>query len=132
VEIDAGDTFAYDTKGQEDKFDREMQAARRLFGMLPKEQGEELLRLWLEFEERVTSEARFAASLDRLQPLIHNHLNRGDTWRKYGITSERVLNRNRTIADGSETLWAYAQELIRRSVEEGFLEKEDRRSESKM
>lgn len=123
VEIDAGDTFAYDTKGQMDKYEREIQAAKRLFGLLPEEQGNELMELWIEFENKESDEAKFAASLDRLQPLIHNHLNQGDTWRKYNITSDQVLNRNREIANGSESLWEYAEHIINKSVEEGILSK---------
>ncbi|KAJ3198555.1 hypothetical protein HK101_000070 [Irineochytrium annulatum] len=107
VEIDAGDTFAYDTVGNTDKYDRELKAAHRLF----------------EFEAKQTSEAQFASSLDRLQPIIHNHQNEGDTWQKYNITSEQVLNRNREIANGSETLWEYAQQLIQKSVDQGILTK---------
>ncbi|MCP1425535.1 putative hydrolase of HD superfamily [Paenibacillus xylanexedens] len=123
VEIDAGDTFAYDTVGHTDKYDRELKAAHRLFGILPKEQAEELLYLWLEFEAKQTPEAQFASSLDRLQPLIHNHQNEGDTWQKYNITSDQVLNRNREIANGSETLWEYAQQIIQKSVDQGILTK---------
>ncbi|WP_440117813.1 HD domain-containing protein [Paenibacillus sp. QZ-Y1] len=123
VEIDAGDTFAYDTAGNTDKYDREIKAAHRLFGILPEIQAEELLNLWLEFEAKETSEAQFAASLDRLQPLIHNHQNEGDTWQKFNITSDQVLNRNREIVNGSETLWEYAQQLIHDSVERGILTK---------
>lgn len=121
VEIDAGDTFAYDEQGHVDKYDREVAAAKRLFGLLPEEQGTELMELWLEFENKETSEARFAASLDRLQPLIHNYLNQGDTWKKYNITSEQVINRNKEIANGSEPLWEYAQQIIRKSVDQGIL-----------
>ncbi|MFS0870299.1 HD domain-containing protein [Paenibacillus xylanilyticus] len=123
VEIDAGDTFAYDTVGYEDKYDREIKAAHRLFGMLPEAQAEELLNLWLEFEAKETDEAQFASSLDRLQPLIHNYQNEGDTWQKYNITSEQVLNRNREIATASDTLWTYAQQLIQHSVDQGILTK---------
>lgn len=123
VEIDAGDTFAYDTVGHTDKYDRELKAAHRLFGMLPVAQAEELLHLWLEFEAKETNEAQFASSLDRLQPLIHNYQNEGDTWQKYNITSDQVLNRNREIANGSETLWAYTQQLIQNSVDKGILTK---------
>lgn len=123
VEIDAGDTFAYDTDGQVDKFDRETKAAKRLFGMLPAEQEEEFTQLWLEFENKETEEAKFAASLDRLQPLVHNSLNQGDTWQKYGITSEQVINRNKEINYGSEKLWEYAQTIIKSSVEQGILTK---------
>ncbi|QHW31674.1 HD domain-containing protein [Paenibacillus rhizovicinus] len=123
VEIDAGDTFAYDTKGHEDKQERETRAAKRIFGLLPEEQERELFGLWLEFEAKETAEARFASSLDRLQPLIHNHHNEGDSWQRYKITEEMVRNRNREIAKGSEGLWSYAQEIIGRSVEKGFLRK---------
>ena len=123
VEIDAGDTFAYDTKGHDDKFEREIKAANRIFGMLPQDQRQQLMELWLEFEKKETAEAKFAASLDRLQPLIHNHLNEGDTWRKYNITSEQVYNRNKEIAGGSEKLWEVAQFIIDKSVEQGILTK---------
>ncbi|WP_426334348.1 HD domain-containing protein [Paenibacillus silvae] len=121
VEIDAGDTFAYDTQGNTDKYERELKAAHRLFGMLPEQQAEELLNLWIEFERKETQEARFASSLDRLQPIIHNHQNEGDTWQKYNITSEQVLNRNAEIANGSETLWTYAQQLVQHSIDQGIL-----------
>ncbi|RAP73511.1 HD domain-containing protein [Paenibacillus montanisoli] len=121
VEIDAGDTFAYDTKGHEDKLEREMKAAKRIFGLLPQEQEAELMGLWLEFEQKESAEAKFAGSLDRLQPMVINHLNNGDTWQKYGITSGQVLNRNREIANGSEKLWDYAQLVVRNSVEQGIL-----------
>ncbi|MCR8656643.1 HD domain-containing protein [Paenibacillus endoradicis] len=121
VEIDAGDTFAYDSIGQVDKYDREVQAAKRLFGMLPAEQAKELMDLWIEFENKETEEAKFASSLDRLQPLIHNHNNNGDTWQKYNITSEQVFKRNKEIANGSNELWEYAQSIINNSVEQGIL-----------
>jgi len=123
VEIDAGDTFAYDTNGQGDKYERELLAAERIFGMLPEEQGAELMELWEEFENKETKEAQFAASLDRLQPLIHNYLNEGDTWQKFNITSEKVLARNKEIANGSDALWEYAQQIIHQSVEQGILSK---------
>lgn len=121
VEIDAGDTFAYDTNGQSDKFEREIQAAKRLFGLLPSELEQQFLELWLEFEKKETNEAKFAASLDRLQPLIHNHLNQGDTWKKYNISKGQVMNRNKEIAEGSKALWDYAQLIIESSVQKGNL-----------
>ncbi|MBD8499249.1 HD domain-containing protein [Paenibacillus arenosi] len=123
VEIDAGDTFAYDSTGHLDKFDREQRAATRIFGLLPEHQGAELIDLWLEYDRKETNEAKFAASLDSLQPLIHNHLNQGETWKKNDITSDTVLDRNCKIAKGSERLWEYAQEMIEKSVEQGFLSK---------
>ncbi|MBY0202312.1 MULTISPECIES: HD domain-containing protein [Paenibacillus] len=121
VEIDAGDTFAYDTQGNTDKHERELKAANRLFGMLPEDQAEELLSLWMEFETKETPEARFASSMDRLQPIIHNHQNEGDTWQKYNITSDQVLNRNAEIANGSATLWKYTQQIVQDSVDQGIL-----------
>jgi len=123
VEIDAGDTFAYDTAGSVDKYDRELDAAKRIFGMLPAEQAKELMDLWLEYEARETKEAQFASALDRLQPLIHNHQNEGDTWQKYSITEQQVLKRNQEIAAGSTTLWEYAQSIIADSVDRGILSK---------
>lgn len=121
VEIDAGDTFAYDAHGMEDKLDREMRAAKRIFGMLPADQNEQFTQLWLEFEKRETAEAAFAASLDRLQPLLQNYLNQGDTWKKYNVTRDQVVQRNQAIAHGSVELWAYAQELIENAVKQGIL-----------
>ena len=123
VEIDAGDTFAYDTVGYQDKYERELRAANRIFGMLPQAQAEELMDLWQEYEERGTKEAKFASALDRLQPLIHNHHNQGDTWQKYGITQEQVLRRNEEISEGSSVLWEYAQSIIADAVERGYLSK---------
>lgn len=123
VEIDAGDTFAYDAKGHEDKQERELKAAERLFGMLPEPQGQQFKQLWLEFENKETDEAKFAASLDRLQPLIHNRKNDGDTWLTYNITSQQVLQRNKEIANGSDTLWQYAHSLIEKSIADGILPK---------
>lgn len=123
VEIDAGDTFAYDTVGYQDKYERELRAANRIFGMLPPAQAQELMDLWQEYEERDTKEAKFASALDRLQPLLHNHHNQGDTWQKYGITMDQVLRRNEEINEGSSALWEYAQTIIKESVERGYLSK---------
>ncbi|WP_028593072.1 HD domain-containing protein [Paenibacillus assamensis] len=122
VEIDAGDTFVYDTAANEDKHEREMQAAQRIFGLLPREQGEEIMNLWLEFERKESNEARFAASLDRLHPILHNYYNEGDTWRTYQITSEQILKRNSEIGDGSTTLWAYTQQLVHNSIARGYVQ----------
>jgi putative hydrolase of HD superfamily len=125
VEIDAGDTFAYDTIGREDKREREEKAAHRIFGILPEDQRNECLELWNEFEDRLTAESQYAAALDRLQPMIFNYHNEGETWKKNGITSDRVLAFNQHIADGSEALWKYAQELIEKAVEKGYLKKKN-------
>lgn len=122
VEIDAGDTFAYDEKGNETKRAREIEAADRLFGMLPDDQQQECLALWNEFEERKTDEAKFAATLDRLQPMMLNFQNKGYTWRKHGVTSDRVHERNKRIQDGSHKLWEYAKQIIAEAVENGYLD----------
>jgi putative hydrolase of HD superfamily len=121
VEIDAGDTFCYDEKANLDKADREQRAAARLFGMLPEDQGREIRELWEEFEECETPEARFAAALDRLQPLIHNTRTQGHTWIMGNVTSDKVFARCSKIKDASDTLWNYTTELIREAIESGLL-----------
>lgn len=122
VEVDAGDTFAYDAEGYGDKEERETRAAQRLFGLLPDDQRAELMDLWREFEARQTPEAKFASALDRLQPMIHNYLTEGHTWRQHGITARQVAERNREIAEGSPELWRFAERLIASAVEKGYLE----------
>ena len=121
VEIDAGDTYCYDAIGAFDQAERETQAADRIFGLLPAEQGLEFHKLWLEFEGRATPAARFAAALDRLMPLLHNYHTQGRSWREHGITQDQVLVRNHHIADGSQTLWQFAQDFIQQAVAQGFL-----------
>ena len=121
VEIDAGDTFVYDTAGNETKAVREQEAAQRIFGLLPTDQQSEVQALWQEFEERTTSEAKFAAALDRLMPLLHNFHTQGRSWQEHGIAQAQVLRLNRHIADGSETLWDYAEALINKATDKGFL-----------
>ncbi len=116
VEIDAGDTYIYDTQGNEGKAAREQDAARRIFGLLPPDQQGEIHALWDEFEARATPEARFAAALDRLMPLLHNIHTQGRSWREHGIHAGQVLARNSHIADGSQALWDYAQALINDAV----------------
>lgn len=121
VEIDAGDTYAYDAAGNETKAAREQQAADRLFGLLPEEQGAYLRRLWEEFEARSTPEARFAVALDRIQPLMLNYTKHGESWKTHDVCREQVAGRMQPIGEGSAVLGDYAAELIRRAVEEGLL-----------
>lgn len=123
VEIDAGDTFLYDEKGHSDKEERELKAAKRIFGLLPEAQQEEYFSLWLEFEEKQTAEAKFATSLDRLHPLLHNYYTEGQAWKKHGLTSDRVLAKNKQIENGSKELWKFAESLILDAIEKGYLEK---------
>lgn len=123
IEIYAGDTYLYDEQAGQDKAEREFRAAERIFGMLAEDQGRVFRTLWEEFEERITPEARFAALLDRLQPLIHNYVTKGVSWQEHGVTSVQVKTRWQTdgLRDVAPVLWDYAQKLIRDSVERGYL-----------
>ncbi len=123
VEIDAGDTFAYDTARMADQHEREARAADRIFGLLPAPQNAEYRALWDEFEARGTSESKFAAAVDRFQPMLLNCLTEGAAWKKHGITSDRVIARNKHIAEGSATLWAYAEKMITDAIAAGHLAK---------
>jgi len=123
VEIDAGDTFAYDDVGALDKAEREQAAADRIFALLPGDQAAEIRDLWEEFEARQTPEARYAAGLDRLQPLLHNYHTQGRTWREHNVTSDQVLARNRHMAEGAPRLWQFAEGMIRDAVAKGYLDK---------
>lgn len=121
VEIDADDTFIYDEAGALVKAEKEQKAAARLFGLLPPDQGTEFRQLWDEFEARKTPEARFAAALDRLIPILLNVNTEGKTWRDHGITSDRVIQRNQHMAEGSVPLWEYARAQIEKAVADGIL-----------
>ena len=121
VEIDSGDVFAYDTTKSHDNFDEELKAARRIFGILPKEQAEEFLNIWIEFEEMKTPESKFARSLDRLEPLLQNASNNGGTWREFDVKYDKVIEKKKVIKDGSEKIWEFAKQLIDESVEKGIL-----------
>jgi len=121
VEIDAGDTFCYDEAANQDKNEREERAAEKLFGLLPHDQANEIWLLWREFEEMQTGEARFAACLDRLQPLLLNYSTNGCTWNKPGVTSEKVLQRNEILKTNAPLLWQQAKIMIEDSVNKGIL-----------
>jgi putative hydrolase of HD superfamily len=121
VEIDAGDTFAYDTAGEKTKAAREQAAAERIFGLLPAAQAEHLRAAWDEYEANATPEARFALSLDRLMPMIHNALTEGRAWQANGVTADKVRHRAESIARGAPALGALALELIASAVDSGFL-----------
>ncbi len=123
VEIYAGDTFCYDEEGNLGKADRELAAAEKLYGMLPTDQGQEFRALWDEFEERKTPEALFASSLDRLQPLLCNYYTGGHTWVKYGIKSDKVLERNLPVKEGAPQLWELIEEIVEDSIRMGILER---------
>jgi len=121
VEIDAGDTFAFDQNGNLDKQEREMKAANRLFGLLPEDQAQEYMDLWLEFEEHLTPESHFAVAMDRMSPLFLNDANGGGTWLQHNIDADRVYERMQPIADFSQELWEYAQEVIEKHIKQGHI-----------
>jgi len=121
VEIDVGDTFCYDVHDREQKTKKEREAAIRIFGMLPDEQANDFRLIWEEFEEMKTSEARFAAAVDRLQPLLLNFNTRGYAWLKHGVKRSQVIERNVHIEKGSAVLWEFARQLIDESVQKGYL-----------
>jgi putative hydrolases of HD superfamily len=121
VEIDAGDTFAYDTQGYLDKEERENAAASRLFGLLPEDQRGEWMALWREFEDGITYESKYAAALDRLQPVIHNHYTGGVSWQKNGIVRSQVLKRLAPVKEVSDTLWKFTLDVLQSSIDQGIL-----------
>ena len=120
VEIDAGDTYLY-APDQTHKHRTEAAAAQRIFGLLPGDQRDEFIALWEEFEARRTPEAKFARAIDRLGPLMQNHMDNGHAWKKHGVTSDRVLTATGIIEEGSHEIWNYARGLIEESVSRGDL-----------
>lgn len=121
VEMDVGDTFAYDDAGQADREERERVAAERIFGLLPADQGATLLALWEEFEARETAEARYAAALDRLHPMLLNYHGDDSAWSRHDIRSTQVVAFNQHMQKGAPELWAFARELIDDAVASGKL-----------
>lgn len=123
VEIDAGDTFIYDTQKSHSNTDEERLAANRIFGLLPKEQADEFITIWEEFEAGETDEAKFARAMDRLAPLLQNTSNNGGTWQEFGVAYAKVYEKKSVIKEGSDTIWDFAEGLINESVAKGILKK---------
>ncbi len=119
VEIDAGDTYAYDTKGNQTKRDREQEAADRIYGMLPEEQAREYRALWEEFEAMETPEARFVNTLDKVQPVLLNDASGGKSWREHGVRKSQVMERNAKTHEGSAILWDYIRNIIEENTKKG-------------
>lgn len=124
VEIDAGDTYAYDDAGLATQQEREAKAAQRIFGLLPQDQRDEMLALFREFEDYETPEARFAHVLDNLQPLMLNHSNNGGDWRAHRVKKSQIYKRNAKTAAGSQTLWAYMEDMVAENVQKGNIRDE--------
>ncbi|MEN2400013.1 HD domain-containing protein [Flavobacterium sp. MC2016-06] len=123
VEIDAGDIFIYDTQKSHDNTDEERLAANRIFGLLPEEQAQDFIKIWEEFEAGETNEAKFAKSMDRLEPLLQNTSNNGGTWKEFDVKYDKVYEKKSVIKEGSKHIWDYAEKLIDESVEKGILNK---------
>ena len=121
VEIDAGDTYCYDSEGYKTKADREEKAAQRIFGLLPDDQKDEMYRLWREFEDSETDDARFAAVLDRVQPLLLNYTKGGISWKEHGIFKEQVLGRNEAYFDVSDNITELITNIIDDAQKNGWL-----------
>lgn len=124
VEIYAGDTFCYDVKANEDKKEREVKAADKIYGMLDKEKGIDLRELWDEFEEGISPEAKFAAAMDRLQPILSNYHNGGGTWKEFGINKSQVYKRLAPVKEASDDLWKYVEDLINKAIEEKLINRD--------
>ena len=120
VEIDAGDTYAYDEEAKKTQKERELAAADRIFGLLPEDQGKKFRALWEEFEACETPEAKFARTMDNVQPMMLNHATDGKSWKERGVQLSQILKRNERTKEGSKELWNYSFEnFIKPNVEAG-------------
>ncbi len=122
IEIYAGDTFAYDVQGNQDKRQRETEAANKLFALLPEDQAAEIRALWEEFDAMETPDAQYAAAIDRLQPFLNNYLTQGHTWGLGGVKSAQVYERMDPIRVALPEVWPFVDKMIQESIEKGYLE----------
>lgn len=121
VEIDAGDTYAYDAEGLKTQKAREEEAKERLYSMLPEDQKADLTAIFDEFEERKTPEAKFARALDNLQPLLLNNSNDGGDWKNHDVTAEKVYERQSRTREGSEKLFEVTDKILKENIAKGNL-----------
>ena len=122
VEIDAGDTYAYDENAKKTQHEREKKAADRIYGLLPGEQGRKLYDLWEEFEAQETPEAKFARTMDNIQPMMLNDASNGLSWDEHQVKLSQILKRNERTADGSEQIWEYAkEEFLQKNIQAGHI-----------
>ena len=119
VEIDAGDTYAYDDAAIASQKDREDKAAERIFGLLPEDQAEHLKSLFYEFEAGESAEAKFAKVMDNFQPLLLNDLNGGRDWREHNVCKSRVIKRQDRSKNGSDFIWKHTRKIIEDNVQKG-------------
>ncbi|MEI3522349.1 HD domain-containing protein [Laedolimicola intestinihominis] len=123
VEIDAGDTYAYDAEGLKTQKARENAAKERIFSLLPDEQKQELMQLFDEFEEFATPESKFAHAMDNLQPLLLNNSNGGGDWKEHDVSAEQVYGRQRKTRLGSERLYEETDRILQENIRKGSLKK---------
>ncbi|WP_281545760.1 HD domain-containing protein [Grimontia sp. SpTr1] len=123
VEIDAGDTFVYDLEAAKLQPEKELKAAKRIFGMLPEDQRDALMALWLEFEAGETPEARYGKALDRMLPMLLNYHSDGQSWKEHGVRYDQALSINSKIEKGSVLLWEKVQMMLSEAVDKGWLKK---------
>ena len=121
VEIDAGDTYAYDTEGLKTQKAREEAAKERIYSLLPEDQKKELAAIFDEFEESKTPESKFAHAMDNLQPLMLNNSNDGGDWREHGVSAKQVYGRQSRTKEGSEKLYEVTDQIIKKHREKGNL-----------
>ncbi|MGH2666827.1 HD domain-containing protein [Flavobacterium sp.] len=123
VEIDSGDIFLYDTSKNHTNTAEELKTAERIFGLLPPEQTEELITIWKEFELGQTAEAKFAKTMDRLEPLLQNTSNNGGTWAEFNVNYQTVYGKKKIMAQGSVKIWEFVEGILNESVQKGILKK---------
>lgn len=122
VEIDAGDTYAYDPEGKKTQKERERKAADRIFHLLPDDQADKMYELWEEFEAQQTLEAKFARTMDNIQPMMLNDASNGLSWDEHQVKLSQILKRNERTADGSEQIWEYAkEEFLQKNIQAGHI-----------
>lgn len=120
IEIDAGDTYAYDENAKKTQHEREKKAADRIYGLLPGEQGRKLYDLWEEFEAQETPEAKFARTMDNIQPMLLNDASGGISWKEHNVKLSQILGRNERTHLGSETIWKYAyNNILKKHIQKG-------------
>ena len=122
VEIDAGDTYAYDPEGKKTQEERERKAADRIFHLLPDDQADKMYALWEEFEAQQTPEAKFARTMDNIQPMMLNDASNGLSWDEHQVKLSQILKRNEKTAKGSEQIWEYAkEEFLQKNIQAGHI-----------
>lgn len=124
VEIDAGDTYAYDSVGALDKREREEKAADRIFGLLPKDQGSYFRELWEEFEAYETADAKYAHLLDNFQPILLNDASGGKSWAEHGVKKSQIYKRNEKVEETSDAVWQKIQDIVQKNINLGNVKEE--------